>query len=139
MTAGSAICLKPGFHAEQGSEFQAMISATSSPGNNFNQKTNSDAIEIQKLENTLQVPGDVAPLSLFRYQNQYNGKFIVMINGDLKELVLLVVADMVGNIIYQQEQFSEKLFQIDISQHPRGIYLVRVIHKNGMFSEIVVY
>jgi hypothetical protein len=139
MTAGSAVCLKPGFHAQQGSEFQAMITATSSPGGNFNQETNSDAIEISKLVDTLQGVEDVTTVLLYLYPNQCNGKFIVMINGDLKELVLLVVADMVGNIIYQQEQFSEKLFQIDISPHPRGIYVVRVIHKNGMFSEIVVY
>jgi hypothetical protein len=139
MTAGSDIYLKPGFNAQSGSEFNAVISTTSRPGSNVN--TVTGASDISNTDDGGKVLGEevIEPVSLTIYPNPCSGRFNVIINGKLQNMVSMVMTDMLGNIIYQKEQFDENLVLIDISRHPKGIYVIKAICRNGMFSDKVVY
>jgi hypothetical protein len=139
MTAGSDIFLKPGFNAQSGSEFQAIISSTSQPGSNFNTEVGNSTIGNTDDGNILLGENAIAPVSLTIYPNPCSGRFTVMINGDTRNMVSLVITDMLGNIIYQKEQFPDNVILIDIRRHPKGVYALKAIYRNGMFSDKVVY
>jgi hypothetical protein len=139
MTAGNQIYLREEFHAKQGCEFLAQIASSSSPEQDTPNEIARTDTPMTDLQNITGNDTQVMPFSILLYPNPCKGNFIVMITGELQDLISLEVTDIMGNGIYRQEVFTKKLFLVDIRTYPRGIYVVRAIYKDGMFSEKIVY
>jgi len=137
MTAGSNVYLRHGFHAMEGCEFAAQIGTPVPPGNmdptteTGNEPTNNEPFEEELSTQT--------PFSLNIYPNPCKGTFIVMIQGELEEVVSLEIYSLYGVLIYNQESFNKKLFLIDINQHKKGVYVLKLIYGEKTFKKKVIY
>jgi hypothetical protein len=70
------------------------------------------------------------------YPNPSTGSFTVNIeNNDLKDIY---VYDAMGRIVYSRNNATEQSFQIDVTQLPKGLYLVKVISNNKMQVQKVI-
>jgi len=49
------------------------------------------------------------------------------------------VYSLFGVQVYNQESFDKKIFQVDISQHKEGMYILKLIYGDQIFKEKVVY
>jgi len=45
---------------------------------------------------------------------------------------------MMGELVQQTTLFGERIYRFDLSNKPRGIYIVRVLHDDNIFIEKVV-
>jgi hypothetical protein len=70
------------------------------------------------------------------YPNPNNGHFSITIESD--ETTLIEVYDLMGKQIFS-ENTNEVKRKIDITNQPKGIYLVKVTVGNEVFTEKVIY
>jgi hypothetical protein len=139
MTAGSVIYLKPGFNAINGSEFHAAISSPLQPDSYFNAEKGNFENGGTDERNIIQIDEAIVPFTLDLYPNPCKGTFNLVIGGELQNLLSLVITDIRGHVVYQKEQFSDSLITIDISRHPKGVYIIKAISRCGTFSKKVIY
>jgi hypothetical protein len=137
-TAFESVVLRPGFTAEVGSNFRANIKncpsceAQSSPMlmNGTNESENDDVYpqtiinpdisDNSKEENNIQL-----------FPNPNNGMFYLQVNS-LETICLIEIRNIHGTVIYQKEKQVLHNIQIDISNHPQGIYFLRLIRDNDV-------
>ncbi len=70
------------------------------------------------------------------YPNPNNGQFNIAIDSD--ESTLIEVYDLMGKQVFNSKM-NETIKKIDISDQPKGIYLVRITIGNNVFNEKIVY
>ncbi|PCJ24238.1 MAG: hypothetical protein COA97_10110 [Flavobacteriales bacterium] len=128
--AGNSIILKPGFRSSP--NFIAFIAPCLSNiqlrmDNNSANDIRRPIIEMPKYAN------DIFKI----YPNPTTGQFTIELEN-ISTDVLVEVYDAMGKMIFA-EKTSENNLQIDISNQPKGIYLVKIINGNNMFTQKVVY
>jgi hypothetical protein len=70
------------------------------------------------------------------YPNPSNGSFTINAgNNDLKEVY---VYDAMGKVVYSKKNTIEQTFQIDVTELPKGLYLVKVISNSGIQVQKVI-
>ncbi|MEW6469733.1 MAG: SBBP repeat-containing protein [Bacteroidota bacterium] len=65
------------------------------------------------------------------YPNPSYGKFLIEAKGEL------VICNIIGKVIFSQELTDEKT-EIDLSQHPPGVYCVKIITEKGVYSQKIL-
>ena len=73
---------------------------------------------------------------LILYPNPNNGQFTIELENTDRESVLEIY-DVMGNIIWSKKGVTKN--QINLQNHPKGIYLVRVVSKNNIFTRKIVF
>ena len=71
------------------------------------------------------------------FPNPNNGVFNIKVN-DIKKGLLIQVYDLVGKEVFSSKMKNTKQ-QIDISNQPKGIYLVKVTIGDKVYNEKIVY
>jgi hypothetical protein len=138
MTAGTTIFLRDGFHAEEGSEFHAVIGTVSAPGHHYIPVVDGDAAPVPMQDETSIKENNENSLSVTVYPNPNHGTFMIIFKGDTDNILFLTVTDAFGHIVYRQEHFPEQQFLVDISRFAKGVYFIQVVYRNGMLSKKVV-
>ncbi len=70
--------------------------------------------------------------------NPNNGIFTISMSGNTDNINSIEIYNTLGNKIYQSD-FETNTKLINISQYPKGIYIVKVFSGNEVFVEKVVY
>lgn len=153
--AGNRVVLKPGFHAEAGSNFRASIychASTLKTGSNdfFETLENPDSTvsmasagnqvnfneNEQNTDSTLHI---LDPLIIIIHPNPTNDKVSIQITGELaKETGEIIVYNVLGESIYHSPITTNQSI-IDLYGHSKGVYFVKVIIGNEVFVEKIVY
>lgn len=89
-----------------------------------------------KVEMKSSEEADSNELALSVYPNPSKGKFRVSLNNNKELLSDIYVYDNKG-ILVSSGKFAEEV-DVDISDKPAGVYLLRIISGDSMLSEIVV-
>lgn len=134
-TAGNKILLKTGFSSLTGSVFSAKIDQTGflACGSNPNYRQPQP---IQKEEEDNQGTGKWEYANI--YPNPNNGIFSVEVPKIDSTQIIIHIYDIMGKIILSKEMINPKQ-QIDISNQPKGIYLVKVTIGDKVYNEKIVY
>ncbi|TND08272.1 MAG: glycoside hydrolase precursor [Bacteroidetes bacterium] len=126
--AGDYVELLPDFlvTANSTTEFFAFIHGCNGPGNTFRAPEQST---LQNAEEVLQDPDILFPGDLLSViPNPNDGHFALRKNSD--ELMNIEIYDLMGKLVYRNERVSEKTTQVDLSQSPKGLYLVKASFGN---------
>jgi len=76
------------------------------------------------------------------YPNPNPGKFIVNIVGLQEQEIELTILDVLGQVLYFEKLINmDNTFkrEIDLQEHPKGIYILQLRNSNGMAMRKVVY
>ncbi len=136
------ITLKPGFHAKAGCNFHAFIE----PVDCFNDNSKKMAIYYND-ESEDKIIKDKAESeknnSINIYPNPNNGNFVISLLDDADDVTSIEVTDIMGNVIYNKywvkEQTLPTYIAIDISNRPKGIYLIRLSYNDKTISKKIIY
>jgi bacillolysin len=133
--ASDKVILEPGFKAEPGSNFKAYIFDCLGAGNyrldhSGNEEENNQQIETKDME--LFSNSEVKI-----YPNPMNGIFTIELNEIIGEN-FVEIYNLVGEKVYSNNSLS-KTSLIDITNQPKGIYLVKVINGNDVTTQKIVY
>ncbi|MBC7864882.1 MAG: T9SS type A sorting domain-containing protein [Bacteroidia bacterium] len=113
--------------------FLAFIHGCSSPGNSFkiiNGGGNSFALEEENENEEMQQN------SIRVYPNPNNGSFTLAVNSEEEKNIF--VYDVMGKLVFQKMKVMDRIQAIDISNQPKGIYLVKVQSGNTMMTEKII-
>jgi hypothetical protein len=138
MTAGTIIYLRDGFHADEGSEFDALIGTVSAPGHGHASVINAGGDPYPELNANSADNHVVNPFSIAIFPNPNHGTFMILINGDRNDFFTLTVTDAFGNIVYRQEHFQANELMVDINRFPRGVYMIQMMDRYGMVSKKII-
>ncbi|MDD5572022.1 MAG: T9SS type A sorting domain-containing protein [Bacteroidales bacterium] len=73
--------------------------------------------------------------SFFVYPNPNNGKFGIMLNGNINEKMNIVIYSMQGKMIYSsQENNNAGIKKIDISGFANGLYMINISVGNKIYN-----
>jgi len=130
-TAANKITLKPGFKAENGSYFHALIDDCSNLGrsrdyiDSIGKINNIDVLTLTE-HKALRSGISIAP-------NPNNGTFKITITNidNLLTIKEAIIFDLLGKIVWQKETILNNEFNVDISSQPKGIYYVKVVDESG--------
>jgi subtilisin family serine protease len=115
LTACNSITLKPNFHAKQGSNVHIFIEPCV--------QSNLASSNLESLEEDSIAFEESPETSITVYPNPNNGIFHVdLIN---ENPVLLQLTDLNGNIILERRELTNGKYHFDLSNWPKGIYLLR--------------
>jgi len=127
---GDTVYLKDGFSAQTGCEFRAYIGDIPClqvppllPGIIVQQETDDGIIMYAGCNDAWQ--------SISIYPNPSEGIFHVRITGLNHEEVLCEVIDLMGNVMFDRTRITDPEFVINLGDRPNGIYLVRMLSRNG--------
>jgi len=152
--AGGSIKLFPGFHAQQGSIFKAVIVQKEKPDSLkvMPQKANlpplkevlADActsmeegsFSFAEDDNHVQFLADNTPYRL--YPNPNAGVFFVAPFTAYTGSYSVEVSDMLGNKVFSADDLTAQLTRIDLTGRPNGIYFVKILTAEGSFTEKVI-
>lgn len=130
-TAANKITLKPGFKAENGSYFHALIDDCPNADRRVDYIDTTEKIDnvyIQKLTEIAIVKKGISITP-----NPNNGMFKVLVSHEdgLLATKEAEVIDFLGKIVWKKENILSDEFYVDISSLPKGIYYVKVIDESG--------
>jgi hypothetical protein len=90
-------------------------------------------------------PGAIIPQAITKKSiqmkvipNPSNGLFTVIINDNHSAVGQLFIHDILGIISYYSPQSNSKVFDVDLSMHSTGIYLIRYVSKDSEISERII-
>lgn len=133
-TAGQRIVLEPGFTAETGSIFKAIIAScpnsfrvmnTDSILNNIKFEENAVEKSVEEL-----TEADITP-------NPNNGNFSIYFNTEELSNKRIIISDVLGKIIYYGET-ADPMKTFDLSSHPKGIYFVKVQSGENIYTQKII-
>ncbi len=152
--ATNSITLQTGFYAHEGADFSAVVSVTSedivcleNPNKSILINSNHDEVnvifdnykdEIDDEKNEYQLSENIVKKTVFRYNiypNPNNGNFNIDIEGNDKP-VKVEVSNALGGIVLRKTITGT--LQIDISNHPDGIYFVKTTIGEEVFIEKII-
>ncbi len=76
----------------------------------------------------IKLEGENEPVDMSVYPNPNNGLFTL--NSGTDELKNVYVYDMLGKVVYQKKQVTDKTLEIDIANSPKGLYLIKIVCEN---------
>jgi hypothetical protein len=127
---GDTVYLKDGFSAQSGCEFRAFIGDIAClqvppllPGIVIQQETDNGIIMYAGSTDTWQ--------SISIFPNPSEGIFLVHITGLNHEEMSCEVVDLMGNVVFDRTRITDPVFVINLESRPNGIYLVRMMSRNG--------
>lgn len=130
--ASDRVILESGFKAERGSNFKAYIFECTSGGNfrlggNNNPENNSNTAT-----NSI-----VKALNVLIYPNPNTGIFNISMSKEVKAATIEVYDLMGKKIVAKNIETNSGV--IDISDYPKGIYMIKVLANQQTFMSKVVY
>lgn len=136
--AVNSITLNPNFIAEAipGGSFLAFIHGCSNPGNSFIAKNGFDAIPFGAEEDEEKEQEMAEENSVRALPNPSNGLLNLTFSNDDEKNIFIY--DMMGKVVFKEENVRENILQVDISSQPTGIYLVKVMSGNKTVSKKII-
>ncbi len=127
--AGQSITLKPGFHAQTGSNFLATISVISTPLNCPQQNANPVNTRMATGINTFEA--QVLKTENFKlYPNPASGNF--SLEYQIDEPAMISIYNSIGNLISEENLSSEnKKYEANTGHLKPGIYQYRISGRSG--------
>jgi len=115
--------LTEGFH-------QPLLEITEIPGS---QNTNGNETAGQE-ENNVNTDGLVADFKIDAWPNPVHSTLTVKIEADTDDEVILELYDAMGKrMISKKSHFPFELIELDLTQNPSGLYLLKFNKKDGSF------
>lgn len=148
LIATDNIVLKPGFHAEAGSDFHAKLVACPGPQKSLEQNQNSDS--------TLQIISEVIPdrvsvndkvsscienpslLYTKIYPNPTEGKITVEFVGKTERNIKIELLNSIGELVFSKDNITSSIIDIDISHLPNGVYVLKGTFGINSVSEKII-
>ncbi|MBE0663274.1 MAG: T9SS type A sorting domain-containing protein [Bacteroidales bacterium] len=125
LIAGKSIVLKDGFSVYSGGGFHAYIDSEG------NYCLNAKSIITTSTEGELldfQNPAYGDQISFFSaYPNPTLGVFSIRLTVAIESAVKAEVYSMLGELLLTNEYYGEQQFEMDLSDRPKGIYIIRVL------------
>jgi len=122
--SGSNVYLKPGFYAVNGSTFSAKVDPVSNASSIFN--TGRESIDFGNAISKTEEAFDESKLHAYPNPSQ-GGRFTIGLLSNQDINYTYKVYNTVGNpVIIKSEISSDKSFDIDLSSHPTGMYLLHL-------------
>lgn len=136
IVAGNSITLKPGFHAEQGSHFEAKIDTAFCGSKNLESTLTSDMAWLQYKNTYTAATTEYDTSCVEIYPNPNHGKFNVVFNGFHSLTgVKITIFDMQGKSIYQKTVPKQNEV-INLSNCTRGLYLLNIVNENNKTIDV---
>lgn len=133
---GYQVNLNPGFYAVPGSDFKAFIHPCDVGGNSFKggEVISGETLEEQE-ENSTSIIED-SELTIFPNPS-VTGNFTLKLADNMLNMQIDVL-NVMGELIYSVNSESNTHLNLDISNYPRGMYLVRVQdNENSIVQKII--
>lgn len=142
-SAGNFIKLLSGFHCKSGGNFYANIYSQQlksidfmdkpSISKTFSTKTHITYIPIinRKLDDDLVNSNLDDNTRIILYPNPTNGIFTIEQNGLLYESTYIELTNIAGSLVFRKTTNQTGPINIDISDKPDGMYIVKIIHGNN--------
>ncbi len=73
------------------------------------------------------------------YPNPNKGNFDIILSENTDNLLSIEITNIMGSIVYKKEKIQTNPVNIDISNHPNGIYIVKVFLGDKVFVEKIIY
>ena len=73
------------------------------------------------------------------YPNPNAGVFVIEWIKSLDLVSSIIVMNNLGNVILKKEELSSAIIDINLTNHPRGIYFVKVQADGQLFTEKIIY
>lgn len=125
----SSIELLPGFISTgtTNSSFEAFIHGCSAPGNSFRHyQINSNS------NNETAKPDNKTEVKFIRIiPNPNNGNFNVLIMTENTLLKQVKLYDILGKIVWENNNLSGNSFEVNISSYPNGVYYLQAVDELG--------
>lgn len=130
------IFFEDGFKVEEGAFFDAFIEDVLCSGSNKSMEIPSSSFSVSEAVgfDTI-IDKTKKDIELFIIPNPSQGNFIIQYTNGVIENATTQVFDMLGNIVYEENQASQK---IDLRGLAEGIYYIQVFNKELFFSEKIV-
>lgn len=149
--AGESIVLKPGFHAEAGSNFSASIGDCLQNCDNGFKKSSGDISlndngmhivdTVLIMENN--ITSDYAEKQLYFYDeiikiypNPNSGDFVIDISLNKNEVLKVTIINQLGQTVYTTDFISGDI--INIPNPKTGIYFVSVVTKDKILTQKII-
>lgn len=128
MVSGASITFNPGFSAQNGSVFSATIDPVSSSTSVFNTARQDFAFVGEEAK-----PEPLTDSQLQVFPNPSpGGRFTVALLTHAEIGYQYTIYDRVGKEVYQsRDGFKDKLFEVNLSDKPLGMYLLRLKTSDG--------
>lgn len=132
--AAQKIHLYPGFKAEKGSHYigrirtQEEITYCSFPTERLSNEPNNKEELPNSLENNT---------AINIYPNPNTGQFNIELKAN-EENAIIEIYDIMGKIVSTHSNVRGNV-SIDIDDHPKGVYLVKITIGNEVFNEKIIY
>ena len=73
------------------------------------------------------------------FPNPNPGIFSIQFQDKLEVPYCIEIVNVMGNRIYQNQNISQEKFEVNIFNHPKGIYFVKVQAGDNIFIEKIIY
>lgn len=139
--AGNSIRLLPGFKSGKGpgTHFHAYIEecggksiVIDNVNRNYVNEYRNDPVIIEKHEIINKVSVNIFP-------NPNNGIFKIEYTENTDDLISVEVTNIMSNIVFKKEKIQAGSVNIDISEYPAGIYVVKTTIGKNVFVEKIIY
>lgn len=130
-TAANKITLKPGFKAENGSYFHALIDDCPNADRSRNYIDTTE--RMNNMDVLMSTDSVFANKDISIVPNPNNGVFKITItkNGTPIGVEEIKVFNMIGEVILETSASSNNVFTIDISGYSQGIYYIRTVNEQS--------
>lgn len=136
LIAGNIIQINEGFHSQKGSSFHSYIGECSS-GAKKSSIENSGEMSYSPDTEECNFDQDLEQeiISAVIFPNPNKGQFFIEIKNQTRNIdedQLLMITDLLGKIIYVERLNQQNLLNIDLSDAPTGIYLLRILNNQNI-------
>lgn len=141
VVSGTTIVIKPGFTAQNGSAFSAIVDPVSNPSSTFNTGRRKGESELVKGENAFEEEFFTEERFQVFPNPSANGRFTVALltNNDIN--YKYAVYDIMGKpIIVDNNTSSNKTFDVNLSEKPLGMYVLhlKIADNNKIYLKKIV-
>lgn len=132
------VFLKPDFRANNGSAFYAAIKPCENyPDIVIGNERNELVPDSNNYNNENASIHEMKELDFEVYPNPNTGELTIKLSS--KSNYKVTVINMIGNTIYEEDNLSLKNIKLDITDHPKGIYLVQIINSEKSLTKKIIY
>jgi murein DD-endopeptidase MepM/ murein hydrolase activator NlpD len=126
--ADGHVTLSPGFRATAGCRFVANTEGCNNSTANFNKADQTQAASV--VSNESLITNEKTPTALTVFPNPSAGAFTVRYNNKQKFAASVTIRNMLGQVVYSiasREYQNELMQQVNLTDKPKGIYLVEIL------------
>jgi beta-glucanase (GH16 family) len=146
LVAKDKIKLLPGFHAEAGSNFSAKIASDAGQkSSNLKHKkkslidTTSQKIKKDSFSSNDKNKDIIDEETYKIYPNPNKGRFVIQITKNVDSFQKIEILNINGILIIQRVFLNSDKVTIDLSDFPKGTYILKIIKDNNIFSNKIIY